>query len=146
MKVKRMTYWTSTVLLALGLFTGGLSQLAHQQDTVAAIEHLGYPLYHDDYRHVEGAGGRSAARASVCAAEGMGLCPGVFQYDWCGCLAFGMWRPGVARSSGAQLRGVSGGFVGIASAQPYSGHALFGYHPTPLGALPMVTPNQRYSS
>ena len=102
MKVKRMTHWTSTVLLALGLF---------------------------DYRHVEGAGGRSAARASVCAAEGMGLCPGVFQYDWCGCLAFGMWRPGVARSSGAQLRGVSGGFVGIASAQPYSGHALFGYHP-----------------
>jgi len=45
MKVKSITYWTSTGILTLGLFTGGLSQLTHQQDTAAAIQHLGYPLY-----------------------------------------------------------------------------------------------------
>lgn len=45
MKVKTMAYWTSTAMLTAGLFTGGLSQLGHQQDTVAAIQHLGYPLY-----------------------------------------------------------------------------------------------------
>jgi DoxX-like family len=45
MKVKTMTYWTSTAILTAGLFTGGLSQLGHQQDTTAAIQHLGYPLY-----------------------------------------------------------------------------------------------------
>jgi hypothetical protein len=45
MKVKTMTYWTSTAILTAGLFAGGLSQLGHQQDTAAAIQHLGYPLY-----------------------------------------------------------------------------------------------------
>jgi len=45
MTIKKVAYWTSTAILTLGLFTGGLSQLANQQDTVAAIEHLGYPLY-----------------------------------------------------------------------------------------------------
>ena len=45
MKTKSGVYWVSTVLLALGVLSGGVSQATHQQDTIAGILRLGYPLY-----------------------------------------------------------------------------------------------------
>lgn len=41
----KIIYWTSTVLLALGMFSGGLAQLFRAQETADGFTHLGYPLY-----------------------------------------------------------------------------------------------------
>ena len=45
MKSKPVLYWVTTVILALGVVSGGISQAAHNQDTIAGIMALGYPLY-----------------------------------------------------------------------------------------------------
>lgn len=44
-KAKRIVYWTTTALIAFGLFSGGATELAHQHDTVAGMVLLGYPVY-----------------------------------------------------------------------------------------------------
>ncbi len=41
----KMIYWTSTILLAAGMLSGGLAQLFRSKQTVDGILHLGYPLY-----------------------------------------------------------------------------------------------------
>lgn len=38
-------YWATTGILALGVLSGAVAELAHQKDNVAGILHLGYPLY-----------------------------------------------------------------------------------------------------
>lgn len=44
-KKNKIIYWVSTLLLALGMFSGGVVQLIKMQDTVDAITQLGYPDY-----------------------------------------------------------------------------------------------------
>jgi hypothetical protein len=44
-KAKAIGYWITTILLALGMFLGGMGQLTRQPQTVAGIVHLGYPPY-----------------------------------------------------------------------------------------------------
>jgi hypothetical protein len=128
MKVKTMTYWTSTAILTAGLFTGGLSQLGHQQDTTAAIQHLGYPLY---FMTIIGTWKVLAvfallvpgfARLKEWAYAGV-----FFQHDGRDDFASGVWRPGVAGSGGAELRGARSGVLGNAAGQPDAGHAVFSY-------------------
>lgn len=41
----RIVYWTSTGLLCLGMFAGGLAQLLQAKPNVDGIVRLGYPLY-----------------------------------------------------------------------------------------------------
>ena len=43
--MKAIAYWSATVILALGVLSGGAGQLAQQPETVAGIMKLGYPLY-----------------------------------------------------------------------------------------------------
>ena len=38
-------YWTSTILLALGMLSGGLAQLFRVKESVDGIVHIGYPAY-----------------------------------------------------------------------------------------------------
>jgi uncharacterized membrane protein len=45
MKSKAITYWATTIILALAMFSGGVAELARQRDTIAGMVHLGYPLY-----------------------------------------------------------------------------------------------------
>lgn len=45
MKAKNIAYWTTTILLACGMFAGGLGQIFHASWNVDGILHLGYPLY-----------------------------------------------------------------------------------------------------
>ena len=45
MKMKTISYWTTTVILALALLSGGAAELAGQRETVAGMVHLGYPVY-----------------------------------------------------------------------------------------------------
>ncbi len=45
MKTKSILYWTTTVLLSLGVLSGGLMQALHQKETVEGVMLLGYPLY-----------------------------------------------------------------------------------------------------
>ena len=45
MTTKMITYWTTTVLLALALLSGGLAELARVPQTVDGIVHLGFPVY-----------------------------------------------------------------------------------------------------
>jgi uncharacterized membrane protein YphA (DoxX/SURF4 family) len=45
-KAKSITYWTTTILIAFFMGSGGLAQLAHVQATVDGFVHiLGYPAY-----------------------------------------------------------------------------------------------------
>lgn len=45
-KAKSIAYWTTTVLVAFFIGSGGIAQLAHVQGTVDGFVHiLGYPLY-----------------------------------------------------------------------------------------------------
>lgn len=44
-KKKRIIYWTVTILLALGMFSGGIGQLIRAEQTTEGIIHLGYPKY-----------------------------------------------------------------------------------------------------
>ncbi len=45
MKAKLIGYWTTTVIIALVLLSGGAAQLAHQRDTIEGLAKLGYPPY-----------------------------------------------------------------------------------------------------
>lgn len=45
MKAKVWSYWASTTLLVLMLFTSGAGHLAHMKQSVDGIMALGYPLY-----------------------------------------------------------------------------------------------------
>ncbi len=42
---KALAYWTTTLILALALFSGGAAQLIHQPDTMRGMTQLGYPVY-----------------------------------------------------------------------------------------------------
>jgi uncharacterized membrane protein YphA (DoxX/SURF4 family) len=46
MKAKNITYWTTTVLIAFSIGSGGIAQMARLQGTVDGfVRILGYPLY-----------------------------------------------------------------------------------------------------
>jgi uncharacterized membrane protein YphA (DoxX/SURF4 family) len=45
MKTRRITYWVTTALLALGIFAGGAYNFARPPAVVQAMQHLGYPVY-----------------------------------------------------------------------------------------------------
>ena len=46
MKVKAIVYWTTTILVAVSIGSGGVAQVAHVQQNVDGFVHvLGYPLY-----------------------------------------------------------------------------------------------------
>ncbi|RNL77389.1 DoxX family protein [Sinomicrobium pectinilyticum] len=44
-KRNKIIYWTTTVLLALGMFSGGLAQIFRVKENIEGIVHLGYPIY-----------------------------------------------------------------------------------------------------
>lgn len=44
-KTQKIIYWFATILLALGMFAGGLAQLFRAAPNVEGINHLGYPVY-----------------------------------------------------------------------------------------------------
>ncbi|WP_025763568.1 DoxX family protein [Dyadobacter tibetensis] len=41
----KIIYWAATSLLALGMLSGGISQLMGVEETIRGITHLGYPAY-----------------------------------------------------------------------------------------------------
>lgn len=41
----KIIYWTATILLALGMFSGGIAQILKVQQNTDGIVHLGYPTY-----------------------------------------------------------------------------------------------------
>jgi uncharacterized membrane protein YphA (DoxX/SURF4 family) len=46
MKAKNIAYWTTTVLIAFFIGSGGVAQVAHVKETVDGFVHiLGYPAY-----------------------------------------------------------------------------------------------------
>lgn len=44
-KTNKIIYWTATILLSFGMFSGGIAQLVKVQQNVDGITHLGYPIY-----------------------------------------------------------------------------------------------------
>ena len=44
-KRNKIIYWTSTILLSLGMFAGGAAQLFKVKENVEGMIHLGYPIY-----------------------------------------------------------------------------------------------------
>lgn len=44
-KTRVYVYWLSTILLSIGMFSGGMAQLLRVKETVEGIVHLGYPIY-----------------------------------------------------------------------------------------------------
>lgn len=44
-KRNTLLYWISTILLALGMLSGGFAQLSRAKQTVEGILALGYPVY-----------------------------------------------------------------------------------------------------
>lgn len=44
-KFNKITYWAATILLALGMLSGGLAQLFGLKQNAEGFVHLGYPLY-----------------------------------------------------------------------------------------------------
>ncbi|MCC9072955.1 DoxX family protein [Flavobacterium sp. F-65] len=44
-KTNVIIYWVSTILLSIGMFSGGIAQLLKAKETVDGIVHLGYPIY-----------------------------------------------------------------------------------------------------
>jgi uncharacterized membrane protein YphA (DoxX/SURF4 family) len=42
---RQLAYWTTTILLAFVLISGGAAQAFGQHDTVAGVVRLGYPVY-----------------------------------------------------------------------------------------------------
>lgn len=42
---KAIAYWTTTGLLVLPIFSGGIAELAHRPDTIEGMKLLGYPVY-----------------------------------------------------------------------------------------------------
>jgi hypothetical protein len=45
MKTRRIAYWVTTALLALGIFAGGAYNFARPPAVVQSMQHLGYPVY-----------------------------------------------------------------------------------------------------
>lgn len=45
MKLAKIAYWTTTVLVALDFVAGGVANIAREPTTVEAMTHFGYPLY-----------------------------------------------------------------------------------------------------
>ncbi len=45
MKTKASGYWTTTIILALVLLSGGVADVAHLKGTLEVATHLGYPPY-----------------------------------------------------------------------------------------------------
>ena len=45
MRLKKIGYWTGTVLLALALLPGGAAHFVGQKDAVESVVRLGYPAY-----------------------------------------------------------------------------------------------------
>ena len=46
MNAKSIAYWTTTILIALPIGSGGIAQVAHVKENVEGFVHvLGYPLY-----------------------------------------------------------------------------------------------------
>ena len=44
-KTRTIFYWATTVILAMGLLSGGLAQLVRRPETIEGLTHLGYPVY-----------------------------------------------------------------------------------------------------
>lgn len=44
-KQRNLAYWTTTLVIAFSLISGGAAQALGQHDTVAGVVRLGYPLY-----------------------------------------------------------------------------------------------------
>ena len=44
-KRNKIIYWIATMWLSLGMFSGGIAQLLHVNETVEGVMHLGYPAY-----------------------------------------------------------------------------------------------------
>jgi hypothetical protein len=45
MKPKVLGYWSSTILLAFALLSGGAAEIVRQRGTIEGMVHLGYPGY-----------------------------------------------------------------------------------------------------
>jgi uncharacterized membrane protein YphA (DoxX/SURF4 family) len=45
MKTRKIAYWMTTTLLALGFFAGGALDLGQSPAVVETLQHLGYPTY-----------------------------------------------------------------------------------------------------
>ena len=45
MKPKVIGYWSTTILLAFALLSGGAAEIARQRETIEGMVHLGYPGY-----------------------------------------------------------------------------------------------------
>jgi uncharacterized membrane protein len=45
LRLKKIGYWTATVLLALALLLGGAAHFVGQKDAVESVVRLGYPAY-----------------------------------------------------------------------------------------------------
>ena len=45
MKIKTISYWTTTILLVASISPSGIAQMVHQPDVTTVITKLGYPLY-----------------------------------------------------------------------------------------------------
>ena len=43
--MKMIGYWTTTIIIAFILLSGGVAELVRQKDTVEGMVHLGYPVY-----------------------------------------------------------------------------------------------------
>jgi DoxX-like family len=41
----KIIYWTSTILIALGMLPGGIGQIFHAKWSLDLFRHLGFPLY-----------------------------------------------------------------------------------------------------
>ena len=44
-KTNKTIYWIATILLSLGMLSGGISQILKVQQNVDGTVHLGYPIY-----------------------------------------------------------------------------------------------------
>jgi hypothetical protein len=42
---KAIAYWTTTGLLVLAIFSGGIAELMHRPETIEGMKLLGYPVY-----------------------------------------------------------------------------------------------------
>lgn len=44
-KTNKTIYWIATILLSLGMLSGGIAQILKVQQNMDGIVHLGYPIY-----------------------------------------------------------------------------------------------------
>ena len=42
---KAIAYWTTTGLVVMAMFSGGIAELAHRPETINGMKELGYPVY-----------------------------------------------------------------------------------------------------